>query len=269
MRNVIAFALFGGHPTYGIRQYYWDCLPGCLRSYRNFFPDFEFRIYHDATINDPRSATLRRYADAGLVTLVPAGENTAICRSMLWRIKPLWDTTTNALLCRDMDGAACRRERRAVDVWLASGLAVHTINDNPSHTEPLMGGMIGFRPQKVRYLLNVQNWETFVSLSQTLDQPTGGHDQILLRTVLWPRIYGNICAHRFQGMGHEEGIGTCYTSVDDSWPAGVSPRLEGTEELVPFIGCSGVDVEKARAIYDNFGDLDLAAKIQKAENASI
>ena len=270
MKNIISLALFGGHPQYGMRQYYWDCLPGFLRSYKNFFPDFDVRVYHDECIDDPLSATLRRYAEAGLVELAYAGPNLAMCRSMLWRIKPIWDESVDAALCRDLDGAACRKERRAVDVWLESGMACHTINDNPSHTEPLMGGMIGFRCPTVRKRMDVPTWEQFVAMSATLDQPTGGQDQILLRRALWPSVYGSICAHRFAGMGREDKIGACHLSVDDKWPAGVSPNLNGhTEQLVPFIGCSGVDVPKAKEIYDTLGDPVLAARIMKAENEAI
>ena len=43
---------------------------------------------------------------------------------------------------RDSDSRLNPRERFAVEEWIQSGKAVHTIRDHPNHERPLNGGLI-------------------------------------------------------------------------------------------------------------------------------
>ena len=49
-------------------------------------------------------------------------------------------------MSRDLDSPLTKRERAAVDVWIASNKSFHTMRDHPMHGVPMLGGMWGFRP---------------------------------------------------------------------------------------------------------------------------
>lgn len=46
-------------------------------------------------------------------------------------------------IVRDSDSRLNPRERFAVEEWIQSGKAVHTIRDHPNHERPLNGGLWG------------------------------------------------------------------------------------------------------------------------------
>ena len=48
-------------------------------------------------------------------------------------------------LCRDLDSRFSKREAAAVEEWLQSGRAIHSMRDHPAHTTPLLGAAWGAR----------------------------------------------------------------------------------------------------------------------------
>jgi hypothetical protein len=76
--------------------------------------------------------------------------NTQRCGKMLERIINTSDATH--VLCRDADSAITWREVKEIRKWEESGKNWHGINDNPAHSIPMMGGLIGFKPEAYRKL---------------------------------------------------------------------------------------------------------------------
>lgn len=76
------------------------------------------------------------------VTVLPLFSNQR-CESMLER----FNTFGTRTLCRDADSALTWREVKEIRKWEDSGKDWHGINDNPAHSIPMMGGMIGFKSE--------------------------------------------------------------------------------------------------------------------------
>lgn len=77
--------------------------------------------------------------------------NTQRCGKMLERFNIASESATH-VLCRDADSAITWREVKEIRKWEESGKDWHGINDNPAHSIPMMGGMIGFKPEAYRKL---------------------------------------------------------------------------------------------------------------------
>ena len=56
---------------------------------------------------------------------------------------------------RDSDSRLNPRERFAVEEWIQSGKAVHTIRDHPNHERPLNGGLWGGTKGAVKGMTNL------------------------------------------------------------------------------------------------------------------
>lgn len=75
------------------------------------------------------------------------------CRNMLNRIQFCnSDDDATHVLCRDADSALTWREVKEIRKWEQSGKDWHGINDNPAHSIPMMGGMIGFKTEAYKRL---------------------------------------------------------------------------------------------------------------------
>lgn len=265
--NVISYSLFGNHVTWGTRQFYWDFLPALVRAHHNIYPGWELRIHVDSTFRDPRSNFLCALNDAGLANVRYVEENLQVCRSMLWRMRPLWEAGIDYVLCRDIDSLITLRDRRATEMFIQSGASAHALNDHPQHTVVMMGGLCSFKSTQFLETTKWTCWEEMIALSGILERPSGGSDQILLAHEVWPRLYPNICAHRFNGISVDPNLRACYKNVDEiglpDVPAGL--LTPATDALVPFMGCPGYDWPAAVKHFDTFGDPILAEKIQKIE----
>jgi hypothetical protein len=257
MKRVASYALFTGHPQYGHRELYWQCIPAVVRAHHNFYEGWEMRIYHDSSVNEPYGEQLRSYAAAGLVTLVHHEENIATCRSMLWRLLPLWDADAGYLICRDMDSLPTAKDRAAVDEFIASGKLIHELCDNDSHSG-LMGGMVGFAPG-VADRLCAQNvartWDDFLRIGDLnhefpMHVPSGGPDQILMNRVLPSLFSGEIHSRNYRG----NPVGTERT---DELSVAIG-------KLVPHLGAPGFDVATAIALLDAHGLPEVAERARQA-----
>lgn len=97
------------------------------------------------------------------------------CRMMLDRIFTGAINATH-VLCRDADSAITWREVKEIRKWEASGKDWHGINDNPAHSIPMMGGMIGFKTEAMNKLnLTIQG-----------DFSKHGSDQDWIMKNIWP-----------------------------------------------------------------------------------
>lgn len=107
------------------------------------------------------------------------------CYNMLVRMAPIWSLNTTHILCRDADAITTYREVCAVNEWLQSGKTVHGINDNPAHSIPMMGGMIGIDCQQFRQRTGINSFEELV---QGHDLSLHGSDQDLLMNTIYPKV---------------------------------------------------------------------------------
>ena len=103
------------------------------------------------------------------------------CYNMMQRFMPTYTTDATHILCRDADSIITYREALEVTKWLASGRDWHGINDNPAHSIPMMGGLIGFKTEALK-----KHYPTFESLIEGFDLSEHGSDQDLIMKRLWP-----------------------------------------------------------------------------------
>jgi hypothetical protein len=269
MKKVASFALFGHHVAHSTRQFYWDHLPALVRGHHNLYPDWELRVHVDSTYQEDRSRLLRAYEAAGLLAVVHCGENTACCRSMLWRMKPVWDGTVEYVVCRDMDSAPCAKDAKAIKQWIDSGATIHTINDNYQHTATMMGGMVGFKAPAFMAKSPWKTWENMVDSYKGLEQPSGGHDQILMSNAIWNTYCPDVCAHRFAGLPFDAALKACFTKSSEEPLAGLSEKMcQESDTLMPYLGASSYEVPRACNIFDTYGKPEVRDRVLAAEKTA-
>lgn len=259
MKNIASYALFG------TKEHYWLNMRGIVRAHHNVYPGWELRVHHDENISQDFAKWLRAYAQAGLVTLVQPEPHRFSCRSMLWRIYPIWDREAGYVLCRDADCIPCVRERKLNDEFLACGAIAHGFNDNPAHGVPLLGGMCSFYAPEVRPLLG-PSWTEFVDGTRIdLSHSSGGPDQFLLACAVWPQVVNRACEHRISGYHTDSRTIFSSTKFPSHVPKDVAPGvLEKSDAYTPFLGCC-VNVNEAIEMYDTCGHRDVAERVAEAE----
>jgi hypothetical protein len=96
-------------------------------------------------------------------------------------------------MSRDLDSALTRRERAAVDEWLASNKSFHSMRDHPMHGVPMLGGMWGFRPSfdpKLSRLIHDK-----IHNPNLVKRYNGTGDQTFLAHEVWPAAKSSVIAH--------------------------------------------------------------------------
>jgi hypothetical protein len=266
MKKVASYALFGNHVAHGTRQFYWDHIPAAVRAHHNFYPDWELRFHVDSTYHDDRSKLLRAYEKAGLIKVVHVEENIACCRSMLWRMLPVWDPEVSHVACRDLDSAPCPRDYKCLMQWIESGAAISVINDNYQHTVTMMGGMVGFRTDKFLAKCPWPSWIAMIEAHEGLHLPSGGYDQILMSNSIWNHYYPDVCAHRFAGMPFDGRLTACFDKVPEGHIEGLNPEMcRLADTLMPYLGASSYEIPRACEIYDTHGDPAVRDRVVTAE----
>ena len=130
---VISFGLYGADPKY---------TQGMIRNAElapKYFPGWVVRAYTDGT--SPQAVYDRIKALGGEIVVIE-GVGGGIA-GMFWRFLVADDATVDRYIVRDSDSRLNLRERFAVQEWIDSGKAIHSIRDHPNHERPLNGGMWG------------------------------------------------------------------------------------------------------------------------------
>lgn len=133
----VAFSLYGDNPLY-VEGIQFAC-----HSYAEIFPGWKPVIYAGRSV--PRDVLTRLTEDFGAL-IIDMSESAENSTAMFWRYLAVDNPGGDAIIFRDADSRASRRERAAVDEWLASTLNFHVMRDHPSHVLPIMGGMWGVHP---------------------------------------------------------------------------------------------------------------------------
>ena len=161
------------------------------------------RLYHNLGPESPLHNDLRHLASSNSqldLCFVPELPETARADAdrmfaTLWRFLPTQDPQVEVLLSRDLDSRISGREAAAVQEWLGSGRAVHSMRDHFSHKMPMMAGMWGARLTEpaVREKWN-SAWQKMMNDS-TLQSGLYGGDQRMLELYVWPWAQEDVMEH--------------------------------------------------------------------------
>lgn len=152
----------------------------CLGAIRNaelwpkFFPEWEFRVYHDDSVPPE---IIQRLSALGAKLIKK--ESYGSFSGMFWRFEVNDDPTVGRYMIRDLDSRFSNRERVAVDQWTTSRQPFHIIRDHPHHRRAMLGGLWGGTTGYFQIDPMIKQWKRY------------GHydcDQQMLETLVWPRV---------------------------------------------------------------------------------
>lgn len=259
MAKAISYALFGyNRERYANSFDFHSYLRGLhinIRFNRILYPGWTnvLNIDHE-TYNSPYKPIFDWHVQRGHLMLSFHDNNAKLCEAMLWRVStvfeydhPQWRFTH--VICRDLDSIATYREAQMVSEWIKEDKAIHCITDSVSHTIPMMGGMIGFRPGYVNDLLNLTNrpdqaFRKLMDLGKGFDFNVKGSDQTFLNQVVHPKCAHHATEHYILGMRHDvlENNGRHYSIDPSIKPEGVSDEMRDKLEekkLAGHVGAAG------------------------------
>lgn len=254
MKKIIAYSLFGYHPE---RSFEFDrflrSLTQVIRMNKLIYPDWQTRVYIDSTSYDSKfneffsDLARRGYCDISIFSPQP------LCVSMLQRIRPFWEfDKTYAAISRDLDSIATYREAQAVEYWVRNyHKTMHAITDSISHTEPLMGGMIGAIPRYFNEKFP-EGFDDLISKNRE-NWNEKGSDQTFLKKVVYPRVTHDrngysITQHYLKGYGQTH-YGDCFQSILDI-ELDIDPILKESNDLQVHIGQAGFDHDLAHLFFE-------------------
>jgi hypothetical protein len=146
-KRVIAYSLYGSNARY---------IDGAIANVElmpNMYPDWEIYMYYDKTVPSKTIDKLKSYRYVTMINMT----NNSITNKMSWRFLVASDPNIERYVIRDIDSRLSRREKSAVDEWIASGKQFHVMRDHPSHSNYAMsGGMWGGTHEAIpdmKYLL--------------------------------------------------------------------------------------------------------------------
>ena len=224
--NIVSFCLFGNDPKY---------VNGAIQNAKDVpekYPFFEARFYVD--VDHP---AIPRLAAAG-AQIYEVTE--PFDRRKFDRLAAIWEIEEDGIvLIRDTDPRITDREVAAVQTWIRSGLAMHTMRDHPNHLEAMMGGMWGCRRREFRRILGqpdlrrrAQDWLA----KQPSNLPTDS-DQPFLRDQVWPVFVGHSVMHddylRLPGSIKFSVPARGNTFVGEVFEANGTPRAGDRESRAP------------------------------------
>jgi hypothetical protein len=180
MINVVSTTLYGGDIRYLKGAIYNAIL--C----KEFFPDWEFRVYHEDGFIDSILDNLRnegaKLINVGKTTIVPS----------MWRFHVYDDTNVNYFISRDLDDRLNRHDAELVQEWIESGYPFHIIRSHSGHRNEVLAGMWG---GKARYFDDFDmNFEmdNFKYTTRRKEE-----DQNFLGDVLYPKIRNLSLVHGY------------------------------------------------------------------------
>lgn len=179
-----------------------------------------------------------------------------LCEAMLWRMFPVFmkDFKVTHVICRDADAITTYKEAQAVQEWVDSGLGFHGITDNPAHSLPMMGGMVGFNVEQFR--IEFPQWNSFEQMIRGVDLSKRGSDQDFMMKKIYPFAKPNMMGHFFEGCKEKVKI-TKHTAGGQL--KNVDARLWESNLTCRHIGSPGVvDMETLR-FFQRFDKADYSA----------
>lgn len=209
-KKAIAYSLFGyGKERQADSFDFNSYLRGFMiniRMNRLLFPGFDIILETD---QDTAKTYGELFKNVGVI--VHVNEPAPLCLAMLWRLKPAFEEEDGRwkyshVLCRDTDSPPTYREAQAVEYWIRRDRSLHAITDSVSHNIPLLGGMIGVRPDYFAQRTGCHSWKEMISKSSDVKWERKGSDQTFLNSFVYPKFAqpgsDSITQHYFNGMGN-------------------------------------------------------------------
>jgi len=197
-QKVVAFSFYGNTKSeaHKAKQYFTGIQENLDLLSKIYDLSWTMRLYYDLDDGDPMEKSLcelacsRPQLDLCHVRRLPGNpvQDASSLFAMTWRFLPVLDPQVSVYLSRDLDSRFGKREAAAVEEWLQSGAAVHTMRDHPQHGVPLLGGLWGARITNMNMRLKWKStWEQMLKDEKTYS-PRGSkkHDQDLLKAYVWP-----------------------------------------------------------------------------------
>lgn len=183
--RIISFALWGNSPKYYI---------GALKNIqlaRTIYPDWQVWLYLPGLPIHPiveyiHGAT-KHGIDLSHVHLKLEPEGFEGWKGMFARFQAASDPECEVMLSRDCDSRLSKREKEAVDEWLASDKGFHIMRDHPWHGSKILGGMWGVKKGILPDMCKLMNEWNKEDRWQT--------DQDFLNAVVYPRVQSNSMVH--------------------------------------------------------------------------
>lgn len=236
MRVAMSYALFGNPDSFEFPFYFRGTYLNA-RMNEVLFPEFETVIQVESDIyNGFEKFWIDLTSLNKNIHIVDAGKNEQRCRSMLWRLNPLFSSTVwDFVICRDLDSVSTYREACCVYEWLAGGLWHHAINDNAAHGG-LMGGLISFWSDGFKRDTGIMSMKNLVG---KVDLKQHGSDQNLLNKVIHPKIKNNLLFHVLKGAGAEareikKDVGPRKEVDHKLWITDLISRYVGSAGVIDF-----------------------------------
>lgn len=189
LKKAVSLVLFGHGQPKNINCFdnisYLRGLLMHIRMNRLVYPDWDIVLNTDGP-------TFKAYT--GLFTALPIkillNEPAPLTKAMLWRMNPVFNYNSYShVICRDLDSPPTYREAQCVQEWINSDLAAHAITDSISHGVPMLGGMIGFRPQYWPMRTNLHHWaDMFKHNEGRYNWTEKGMDQSYLNAEIYPKF---------------------------------------------------------------------------------
>jgi hypothetical protein len=238
--------------SYALFNRFYDVIPVILRAHFSVFPSFQFRLHHDSLSATARYwPVLQRLHDSGHINLVHVPGEPMYTRAMLWRMMPMWDTDVDFVFCRDLDALPQPKDRRCVEQFIGSEYSTHGINDNPSHTIPLMGGLCGFHCRSFVSRTGLRCFEDLVFGRHHWSEH--GEDQHVLAS-LWPQLKSGALIHRLRPEDQVYQDCACIIGpVDDQTLTDVHPEVaQCGDRFINHVGAAGCNTpsNEMMAFYD-------------------
>lgn len=233
-----------------------------LRMNRLLFPDWTICLQTDQATYEAWGGLFKR-----LPIKVEIHQNgVPLTLAMLWRLRPIFDNVNGIwmyshVLCRDLDSPPTYREAQAVQYWINRDKAAHAITDSVSHDVPMLGGMIGFRPDYITERLGAKTWRDLINKGSGYDWNRKGTDQRFLTEVVYPCVaqHGNdsITQHYVLGMPNSF-LSDCHSSIQDM-DLGELAQYKDSNSVCGHIGAAGyyegAMFKFLRNHWDKFSDL--------------
>jgi hypothetical protein len=232
-----------------------------IRLQRLIYPDWTIRLYTD---HSTYNGFINLFSKLNIqIRIMP--DNTQLCKAMLWRIIPAFEKDIEAVICRDVDSPLTYREAQCVEYWLHREKIIHAITDSKSHNIPLMGGMIGIKPNYFVDRLGSNSWDDFINSMSGYD--IKGADQDLLNRMVYPKFASqgseSIVQHYLLGMGNTF-LSEWHNSVPNLELPNVPVAMKESNEICGHIGAAGwyetATMKFLHKYWDRFADILEAEK---------
>lgn len=176
-RRIISFSLWGEDDLYNV---------GAVENVHlahQHYPGWTCRFY---CIGDPPAMRELQQLDCEVVQVNSDG-----ARPLFQRFLPATAADVERCLIRDCDSRLSACEAAAVQEWILSGKALHTLHDHELHIDcRILGGLWGVRGGHLRNL-----WKSVAAWERLSPPLRMGADQDYLGDVIWPALSGNHLGH--------------------------------------------------------------------------